>query len=370
MSQRVLMVSKPVVPPWNDSSKNLVRDIVLGTDGVEFTVLTDGSASLDAAHVEERPVYRGRGRFAPSIWQNARVAATLLADGRSALHHFFFAPNPRTSRVIRGIRRLRRRPAVHTICSVPARFEGIARHVFADVCVALSAHTADGLKAAGVPDVLHIPPCIAPLRPRLDPKERRQAARSFGLPEHRPVVLFPGDYGFSDTASVVADAAQQLGGGGPPLTWVFACRLKRPEDREIEAAIMDRLAALVDAGRALFFNQVDNIHDLIAAASLVVLPATSTYAKMDLPLVLLEAMALGRPVLVSDCPPLDELPTESCGWAVPAGDPAALAARIADVIEDDAALRQRGEAAARMAPERYGREAVAGQYLALYRELL
>ena len=24
---RILMVSKPVAPPWNDSSKNLVRDV-------------------------------------------------------------------------------------------------------------------------------------------------------------------------------------------------------------------------------------------------------------------------------------------------------------------------------------------------------
>ena len=94
---------------------------------------------------------------------------------------------------------------------------------------------------------------------------------------------------------------------------MFACRLKRPASAEIERRIRSDLAPLEQAGRARFFNQVDRIHDLNAASDLVVLPAESTYAKMDLPLVLIEALAIGRPIVVADRPPLTELPVDRAG---------------------------------------------------------
>lgn len=367
---RVLMVSKPVVPPWNDSSKNLVRDVVLGTDGADFTVLTDGRGVFHAGHIAERPLYAGGGRFAPSLRQNARVVSLLLRPGAIDVEHFFFAPNPRTSRIVRTVHRLRRKPSVHTVCSVPRAFEGVDRLLFADVTVAVSESTAARLREAGVRNVRVIVPAAPPLEPRFEPADKARAQTRFDLRDDAPVVVYPGDYEFGGAAQTVADAALRLHKRAPAPQWVFACRLKTPEARAVEAEIRSRLAPLEASGHARFLNQVDAIHELLAAADLVALPAATTYAKMDLPLVLLEAMALGRPILVSDTPPLNELPVPEAGWAVAPADAEALAERVASSLDDPDDLERRGRRGAALARERFGRERMAQEYLALYRSLL
>jgi len=370
------MVSKPVTPPWNDSSKNLVRDIVLGTSDAHFTVLTDGRGVFGAEHVEELPLYRGSGRglggFAPSVRQNARVVGLLLRPGDVEMQHFFFAPNPRTSRIVGAVRRLKRknrRPAVHTVCSVPKRFERIDKLLFADITVAVSRYTAQRLREAGVKSVRHIPPAVPPLEPRLDADDRKRCRDRFNLPHGGPVVVFPGDYEFGQAAPNLADAALSLCERKPAITWVFACRIKTAAAREVEARLRDRLQPLEEAGRVVFLNQVDRIYDLLTAADLVVLPTETTYAKMDLPLVLLETMALGRPFLVADVPPLDELPVREAGFDVPPANARALAEAIDDALSDEERLIERGRRGAELARSRYDRGKMAAEYVKLYEGL-
>ena len=76
----VLFVSKPVAPPWNDSSKNLVRDLALGLTRYAPAVMTRRGEdhSLGGA-VAADPVYpASAGGFAPGMKDNARVMGRLL----------------------------------------------------------------------------------------------------------------------------------------------------------------------------------------------------------------------------------------------------------------------------------------------------
>jgi glycosyltransferase involved in cell wall biosynthesis len=364
----VLLVSKPVVPPWSDSSKNLVRDLVLGTEEVELIVLTDGSHGFRRPNVRERAVYASAGELHPTLRQNARVVGALVRE-RCDLQHYFFAPNRRTSTVARWLGRAHRRPMIHTICSVPRSFSGVRAALFADLNVALSHYTRDRLVEAGITNVRYVPPSISPLIPRRDPSDVAACRRHFGLDDERPVVLFPGDYSFSGAAQCVADAASACGDAAGAPTWVFACRLKDEDSRRVEARIQEQLEPLSVDGRARFMNHVDAIHDLVVAADLVVLPAASTYAKMDLPLVLIEAMALGRPVIVPDGPPMSQLVADGGGIGIPAEDSRALADAVMDLLRDDSA-RARLSDEAIAAAMCYSRDRVAAEYVALYRELL
>ena len=74
----ILLVSKPVEPPWNDSSKNLVRDLVLGMtrhDSVAFG-RQGGQSSLGRARLE--PVHpAGTAAFAPGLADQVRVLKRL-----------------------------------------------------------------------------------------------------------------------------------------------------------------------------------------------------------------------------------------------------------------------------------------------------
>jgi len=86
-----------------------------------------------------------------------------------------------------------------------------------------------------------------------------------------------------------------------------------------------------------------------------------------LPVVIMEAFALGRPAISTWIAGIPELVDASCGWLVPAGDVAALAAAMRDALAaDPQRLAAMGEVARRRAVERHDVATSAAQLKALF----
>jgi glycosyltransferase involved in cell wall biosynthesis len=364
----VLFVSKPLVPPWTDSGKNLARDIAAAGERYRYHVLGTPGADPPGPRATVEPVYSDAGIYAAGIKQNIPVFKRLLKPDRLPLYHFFFAPNRRTSQVAKSVLFFKRRKTVHTICSVPTTFEGIDRILFADRMVVLSRDTQGKLEAHTRRPVVHIPPCV-PVDRVLDETRKRQALEALGLPLDRPVVLFAGDYEFSDAATICLQALPRIFAGSD-AHFLFAVRIKREPSRQAEARIRDEVRAMGLAERVHFHNEVDDMEALAAAVTLNVMPADSLYAKMDIPLVLLESLREGVPVVVSDHGPLAELLDRDVGAAVPTGDAEAFGDAVAGLLQDEAARNAKGETGRKRVRETYAPAPVAAAYEALYDDLL
>jgi glycosyltransferase involved in cell wall biosynthesis len=102
-------------------------------------------------------------------------------------------------------------------------------------------------------------------------------------------------------------------------------------------------------------------------ADLVVLP----YREIDQSGVLYTALAFGKPMVLSAVGGFTEV-AERHGAArlVPPGDPGALAAALTELLADEPARRELGEAAARAAAGPYSWDRAAEETLRLYRDLL
>ncbi|OGK79645.1 MAG: hypothetical protein A2W08_04525 [Candidatus Rokubacteria bacterium RBG_16_73_20] len=114
-------------------------------------------------------------------------------------------------------------------------------------------------------------------------------------------------------------------------------------DGPLRAAIEARARALGVAGRCRFTGARADVADLVAALEIVVLPSRSE----GLPFALLEAMALGKPVVattVGGCPEVVE--HGRTGLLTPPGDPPALADAILRLLECPGEARAMGEAGA------------------------
>ncbi len=359
MKPRVLFVSKPVVPPWNDGSKNLVRDLVNHVSRVEPMVMTLGDRVDLADHVQAEGVYVRGGGFAPAILDNARVVGRLLRGDAGDLWHFVFAPNPASSYAARAAiaaRRLGgfRGKVVQSVASAPKRFEGVPRLIFGDVVVTLSEATKERLLAAGVTTpITVIPPCAIPL-----PEPSAEAVLAFrqkhGLGD-APVVLYPGDYEVSSGARTVVSAVPELTRRG--FRVVLACRQKTPRAAEVRRALE------AEEPRAVHLGEVPDMATLLAAADVVAFPVDDLYGKVDLPLVLLEALAFGKPVVVAEGTPLTEIPGAA---AVPAKDPEALVAAISRAY----GARSKGDALRELHRTHFMPEVMAARYEDLYASLL
>ncbi|GAA3138601.1 hypothetical protein GCM10010466_31940 [Planomonospora alba] len=131
------------------------------------------------------------------------------------------------------------------------------------------------------------------------------------------------------------------------------------------------LRALIDelgvGGNVALMGRTDRLPDRLAEASLYVLSSRFE----GLPMVMIEAMAHGLPVVAFDCPtgPADVLTDGVDGLLVPAGDVEALAAGIGRLIRDGE-LRRRMGAAARETVRDYAPDAVMPLWENLFAEHL
>jgi glycosyltransferase involved in cell wall biosynthesis len=133
--------------------------------------------------------------------------------------------------------------------------------------------------------------------------------------------------------------------------------------------LIARASELGLASRVRFVGETARIHDLLACADVVALPSVDLYAKMDYPLVLLEAMSLARSVVVARGSAAEELSADGGARAV-AANVEALTHELESLLGDDAGRRELGAAARRSVLTHYTASVMAASYERLYDRLL
>lgn len=337
----VLFVSKPVVPPWNDSSKNLVRDV--------------------AGHLH---------RHSPVLMQRSHlgVFGHLLLGSSSDLWHFFFAPNPRSSTAGRLACAIRRVPSVHTVCSMPLEGTPVKTLLFADLTVALSRASYERFRQDGVSDeVLRvIPPCV-PTLAAPTAVDRTELRNRHDLPQAAAIWIYPGDLEFGGGAEIALQGFAAWNRSDAVL--VMACRRKTPQADESLFRLRDRAKQWGIAPRVHWLGETSHIHELLALSDFVVMVNPNAYAKMDYPLVVLEAMCLARPVLVGKGTPSAELADDG-GVIAAETNAEALAEAVERLSADELSRTELGRHARALAISKFSPEEVAGAYEQLYEEIL
>ena len=376
----VLMISKPMIPPWDDSAKNIVRSQLLHSDRYAYRVLTVREEALTRKlsefeglrpRLKFEPTYGGAGRYSPPMAENARVFLKGLRPGNTAIYHYFFAPNPLTSMAGRLQKTLARVKTVQTVCSKPQSFEEAKKLLFADIIIVLSEDTRKRLEFAGMnPERMRlVRPAIEPLAP-LDTDEKRKEKMAVGLDPDKRVVIFPGDYEFSDAAQIVAQAAPLLTKRFDDVVVVFACRIKREKSIEIRDVLKGRLAEEGAQERVKFLDRVSNMPRLVGASDVVIMPQDNLYGKMDVPLVLLEAMAQEIPLVLADVPPLDEILAFDCGTGVEPGDARDLAEATASLLSHPELAAKMGQKGRLAAQNKFSSLAMSRKIESIYDEVL
>ena len=274
MTAQILFVSKPVVPPFNDGSKCLVRDLSGALTRYKPHIMVPRDAAIIGNRRELAPVYARKGGYSPALADNLRVLYWLLLRAREDLWNFVFAPNARTSQIGSVLRRLRRVPVVQTVASPPRSFADPARLLFGDVVVTQSTWTkrefVRAYEAAGsvnVPRIEVVGPCV----PRIDQpsRERCAAARLHcGIDAQVPIIMYPGDLEVSHGAAWVAAAIAPVLSQLPHAVIVFAYRHKSPH----AVARAKSLESALSSTQVRFVAELPDMHALLATTSVLWFP--------------------------------------------------------------------------------------------------
>jgi D-inositol-3-phosphate glycosyltransferase len=198
-----------------------------------------------------------------------------------------------------------------------------------------------------------------------------QARQALGLPSKRRVILFVGRIeplkGIDTLLRAISLVAPQIPHWQQDLSVIIigGAPGAGAEQTNAELARLQQLRAELGIEDLVTFQGAQDQDTLVyyySAAEMVVMP--SHYESFGM--VALEAMACGTPVVASKVGGLAfSVQDGETGFLVPGGNPAALAARIQELLTDHELRRCMGEQAARWA-RRYSWPAVADQILDVY----
>jgi len=201
--------------------------------------------------------------------------------------------------------------------------------------------------------------------PSAVPPERQAALRSeLGLGSDDRVVLMVGRMLRHKGVLEFVEAARRVRVACPEAVFV----LVGPSDEGNPARIPSgEIRVWETTGLVRYLGTREDVRELTAIADVVVLP---TYRE-GLPRVLIEAAAMGRPLVATDVPGCREVVRNGVnGFLVPARDAVALAEAIGSLLKNPKLRAEFGAASRQLAEERFSDQRVVGCILDLYRAIL
>ncbi len=360
----IRIISRPIAPPWDSGSMNMAYGlgVCLGERSHRVCLPVVRGFHPSASNVIPEPVYTSR---VFGLRQKMRLVGHLLTAQSADIAHFFLGPTRTTATILPAISALRHTASVLTVTHVPR--PGRRPVAFGQRVVAYSAHTARLLQRWGIERVVHIPPGIdeRAIRPRIGASGTRN---TLGVPPEAPLVLYAGEYGPSATIETLLSAISLCIARHPQIHFVLACRIRRPSEQVRKRELARQLQTVPWGKNVILLEQVQDMLGLVARADVCILPLRDTYGKVDLPLFLLEAMAMAKPIVITDIAPLNELLSdEAVGVAVPVDDDQALAQAIERMLVDGKSYGVRGR---QLVERKYALRKIARRYENLYLELL
>ena len=408
-SARWLLVSRPVSGPVLDGGPALLRELIpaLPRDPVDYfgdvrRPLRRPSLGDGLLRVPRLPGGRGA-----ELIERATIAAALLTrERRRQPLHLFVAPGALTERaaaslvatpppagsgnplarvgvglrslaqvarlaVTREAPRRRRAPVLQTL-TCAAGLESCVRWLGAlDGVVALSDDTRDRLIGAGLARSQ-----VHRIYPGVD-VSRAAAIDNPGALSARRAILYAGelDAGASDRLIEVARTLGEPAMRGWQL--IIACRPDEVVDRAERARIGRELAGAIGSGRVEFHGEVEDMAALQRRCAMQLYVADAVHRRPDIPLVVLEGLANGLPLVILDRGPLRELfqvaarHGRELGARVDPGlGPAGLVAAVHDLVARPETLLVRSRDACALARESFSAARMGADYAALHREVL
>jgi glycosyltransferase involved in cell wall biosynthesis len=195
--------------------------------------------------------------------------------------------------------------------------------------------------------------------PAPQPATRAAARRELGLGDDDQVVTMVAAMRPDKAHDVLIRAVARLAPSRPRL------RLVLIGGGEREPALRELAAEEGVSGVTTFAGVRSDVAALLPAADVVAL--ASYPVRETFPVSVLEAMAAARPVVVTECGALADMVEEGVeGFRVPPEDDAALAARLAELLDDPGRARAMGAAGRARVQRDFTIEGVAHRYEDLF----
>lgn len=182
-----------------------------------------------------------------------------------------------------------------------------------------------------------------------------------GIPPDAPVVGMIGRFVYQKGYGTFIEAASRIVKSFPEARYLMV------GDGPLKADMENLSGKLNFTGRCIFAGEQSDIPNLLSIMDIVVQPSIIE----GLPRVIIEAMAMARPIVASDIPGIrEQIENGRTGLLVPPGDPGALAEAVLTLLKDKIRAENLGSAARKSAEQRFDLTRQLALYEEMYLEVL
>lgn len=374
MPRRVLLATRPLVPPWDEASKNFAYFLGRSVENHRLTLLTTQEKIADLpTTVTEEPIFRHHHLNLGAKLALFRYLRKVRAD--FDVTHYLFTPTKQNTTLIKLFAKPSRGKTLQTIATLredlytPTELRSL---LFADHITVYADLTKRKLADLGFNNVSRIYPGID-LDLYRPTKKNKLVMETYQLRPEDFFVVYPGEYTRLGITDTLFDAWVSYFQVNPTtnIRFLFACRIKNEADHEKRSVLQTKTQALGLTDKILF-QDTQAIADMAAlynTADVVLFPVENLRGKFDVPLVIIEAYACGKPVILSDLPQFQEFTNPDICVTLSRGSGAAITDSVAYLSQNRAEGLRLGDNARRFVKDHFDLKNTAKQYEELYTSL-
>jgi len=357
LRKKILLVTRPIAPPWDEASKNFAFYLAKSLADNDFYLLTHGYLPDLPPHIHQKAIYTSNKLTYLQRIRLLKLRHVLRED--FDVIHYMLTPTKLNTFSFKTFIKNRNARTIQTVATLredlfnDADFKNI---LFADLIITYSDHAKNKLNSLGFNNVKRVYPGID-LDIYRETSKDPEMQKIFDIASDDFVIQYAGgEYArmgaMDDIISLIIKYSSEF--KKRRVVFLFPGRMKDEKDFAKKAEIKkkiseagvesivryaDEIQAKVNVCGQDWMSRVNNISDVI------LFPVKDMKGKFDIPLFVPEAMACGKPVIISDLPILSEMSNGKNSVIIPRGDVDAFYTAINNLYENPAKRQEIGQEA-------------------------
>jgi glycosyltransferase involved in cell wall biosynthesis len=288
------------------------------------------------------------------------------------IKHYFFTPTPQNSKLIKKILKGRGK-TIQTIATLREDLfddKQIKDMMFGDVIATYSNYAKNKLENLGFTNVVKIYPGIN--LNDYSPKEKNEDELSkANFKKDDFIINFSGEYIRLGAMDTVIESFIEIFKQVPSARLSLAVRVKNEKDAVKKESIIAKLKSAGILDKVSFHDSgIYKMSDIYNLSDISIFPVSNMQGKFDIPLAVIEAMACGKPVIISDIPILKEFSNNANSVTIQKDSPQALTDAILDLYKNKEKIISLGKNAHTYVYENFNIQKAAQSYNEIYNKLL
>jgi len=375
--KKILLVTRPIAPPWDEASKNFAYYLAKNMTGVEMHIMTKGLLPDLPENIIQHPIYTA----SENDFAFSQKVRSLFFQWRNKkafdVTHHFFTPAKLNSFFLRHFLNSKHTKTIQTVATLREDLRSdaeIGKMMFGNLIITYSDYAAHKLERLGFQNVKRVSPGID--LEKYQPREKNlELLRKCGFSAEDFIINFTGEYTRLGAMDNVIDSFIEIAKKIPNAKLSLAVRVKNEKDAAKKKEVVEKLKTNSLLEKVSFFDNsfvCGENFDMSEAYNLCdisLFPVQNMRGKFDIPLAVVEAMACAKPVILSDLPILAELGNQNNSVIIKAGDVPGIAAAILYLYNHPEKRALIGSAAQKFVAERFDIRKVAETYEKIYEKI-